>query len=153
MAEKLKRLWRLQWQVNVATGIFSAIAIGLAYARLGLLAQLSMIPIVVCFGAACWIAYKRYQLNRQRRDEIFAQLEDEEKSTGCARFLTRPVRNAIYRRTPPARTALPQQSSKSRLKPGSNPRLICHLASDGAEILPMQNDKPLSPARTKTWPG
>lgn len=80
MAEKVKRLWRLQWQVNVATGIFSAIAIGLAYARQNLLAQLTMIPIVVCFGAACWIAYKRYQLNKQRRAEIFARLEDEQKA-------------------------------------------------------------------------
>ena len=80
MAEKLKRLWRLQWQVNVATGIFSAIAIGLAYARQGLLAQLTMLPILGCFGAACWIAYKRYQLNKQRRDEIFARLEDEQKA-------------------------------------------------------------------------
>jgi hypothetical protein len=80
MAEKLKRLWRLQWQINVATGVFSAIAIGLAYARLGLLAQLTMLPILVCLGAACWIAYKRYRLNKQRRDEIFAQLEDEEKA-------------------------------------------------------------------------
>ncbi len=80
MAEKLKRLWRLQWQINVATGVFSAIAIGLAYARQGLLAQLTMLPVLACFGAACWIAYKRYQLNKQRRDEIFAQLEDEQKA-------------------------------------------------------------------------
>ena len=42
--------------------------------------SLTMIPILVCFGAACWIAYKRYNLNRQRRNEIFAQLEDEEKA-------------------------------------------------------------------------
>ncbi|MDB5082521.1 MAG: hypothetical protein JWP00_4445 [Chloroflexi bacterium] len=75
MAEKIKRLWRLQWQINVATGVFSAIAIGLAYARQGLLAQLSMIPVLACFLAACWLAYKRYQLNKQRRDEIFAGLE------------------------------------------------------------------------------
>lgn len=80
MAEKIKRLWRLQWQVNVATGIFSAIAIGLAYARQNLLAQITMIPIMVCFGAACWIAYKRYTLNKQHRDEIFAQLEDDQKA-------------------------------------------------------------------------
>ena len=79
MAEKLKRLWRLQWQINIATGIFSAIAIGLAYANQSLLAQLTMIPILVCFGAACWVAYVRYKLNRQRREEIFSQLEDEHK--------------------------------------------------------------------------
>lgn len=80
MIEKIKRLWRLQWQVNLATGIFSAIAIGLAYARQGLLAQLFMIPVLACFVAACWIAYKRYQLNKQRRTEIFAQYEAEEKA-------------------------------------------------------------------------
>ena len=80
MVEKIKRLWRLQWQVNVATGIFSAIAIGLAYARQGVLAQLAMIPVLLGFGAACWIAYKRYQLNRERRAEIFAQLDAEQKA-------------------------------------------------------------------------
>ena len=79
MVEKVKRLWRLQWQVNVATGVFSAIAIGLAYAHQGLLAQLMMIPVLACFLAACWIAYKRYQLNKQRRDEIFAQLDANQK--------------------------------------------------------------------------
>lgn len=80
MVEKVKRLWRLQWQVNVATGIFSAIAIGLAYAHQGLLAQLTMIPVLACFGTACWIAYKRYQLNKQRRDEIYAQLDADQKA-------------------------------------------------------------------------
>jgi hypothetical protein len=79
MIEKVKRLWRLQWQVNLATGIFSAIAIGLAYAHQGLLAQLFMIPVVACFLAACWIAYQRYQLNRRRRDEIFARLDAEQQ--------------------------------------------------------------------------
>ncbi len=80
MIEKIKRLWRLQWQVNLATGIFSAIAIGLAYARQGLLAQLFMIPVLACFLAACWIAYTRYKLNKMRRDEIFAQYEADEKA-------------------------------------------------------------------------
>jgi hypothetical protein len=79
MVEKVKRLWRLQWQVNLATGIFSAIAIGLAYAHQGLLAQLFMIPVLACFLAACWIAYQRYQLNRRRRDEIFAQFDTEQQ--------------------------------------------------------------------------
>ncbi|MBN9392597.1 MAG: hypothetical protein J0I20_31470 [Chloroflexi bacterium] len=79
MAEKLKRLWRLQWQINVATGVFSAIAIGLAYANQALLAQLTMLPILACFGAACWVAYVRYKLNKQRRTELFAQLESEHK--------------------------------------------------------------------------
>jgi hypothetical protein len=79
MVEKVKRLWRLQWQVNLATGIFSAIAIGLAYAHQGLLAQLFMIPVLACFLAACWIAYQRYQLNRRRRDEIFAQFDAEQQ--------------------------------------------------------------------------
>jgi hypothetical protein len=80
MAEKIKRLWRLQWQVNLATGVFSAIAIGLAYANQGLLAQLFMIPVLVCFLAACWVAYRRYQINKRRRDEIFAQLEAEQQA-------------------------------------------------------------------------
>ena len=80
MIEKTKRLWRLQWQVNLATGIFSAIAIGLAYARQGLLAQLFMIPVLACLVAACWIAYMRYQLNKKRREEIFARYEAEEKA-------------------------------------------------------------------------
>ncbi len=77
---KLRRWLRLQWQLNIATGVFSAVAIGLAFARQPLLAQLTMIPVAILFIASCVLAYKRYQYNRTRRGEILAQLDAERDS-------------------------------------------------------------------------
>ena len=77
MPDKVRRLIKLQWQIHIATGLLSAIAIGLAFANQSLLAQLTMLPVTACFVAACVIAYKRYSYNRQRRDEILAQIDTE----------------------------------------------------------------------------
>ncbi len=75
MGEKARRMLRWQWQLNIATAIFSSVAIGLAFANQGLLAQLAMIPVLGCFLAACVLAYQRYQYNKIRRDEILSQLD------------------------------------------------------------------------------
>ena len=75
MNEKAYRLLRLQWILNIATGLFSSVAIGLAFASQGLLAQLTMIPVLLCFVAACVVAYQRYGYNRTRRDEILSRLD------------------------------------------------------------------------------
>ncbi|HEX2915030.1 MAG TPA: hypothetical protein VH186_29825 [Chloroflexia bacterium] len=77
MNEKPLRMARLQFQANIATGIFSAIAIALAFAHLNLAAQLTMIPVTLCLIASVVIAYRRYQYNKQRREEILSQLDAE----------------------------------------------------------------------------
>ncbi len=75
--EKVRRLVRLQWLIHIATGLFSAIAIGLAFANQGILAQVAMLPVIICFAAACVIAFQRYNYNKQRRDEILSQIDAE----------------------------------------------------------------------------
>ena len=77
MNDKPRRMLRWQWRLNIATGLFSSLAIGLAFAHQGLLAQLTMVAVLVCFGAACVLAYQRYKYNRVRRNEILSQLDAE----------------------------------------------------------------------------
>ena len=74
---KVQRLVRLQWIITIVTGILSAIAIGLAFASQGLIAQLVMIPVFLCLVASCAIAYQRYKYNMTRRNEILSQLDAE----------------------------------------------------------------------------
>lgn len=77
MLEKRRQLYRWQWYITYATFGFSAVAIGLAYANLTLLAQLMMIPVTLCLVAACYVAYQRYKLNSIRREEIKAHFDKE----------------------------------------------------------------------------
>lgn len=76
-ARRARQMLKWQWGINIASGVFSAIAIALAFANLGLLAQLAMIPVLICVTAACILAWVRYQDNRKRRDEILSQLDAE----------------------------------------------------------------------------
>jgi hypothetical protein len=66
-----------QWYITIATGVFSAIAIGLAFAGWTLAAQIMMLPIAACFIGACTIAWVRYKENRTRRDAIISTLDAE----------------------------------------------------------------------------
>jgi hypothetical protein len=72
-----RRLSSLQWQLNLATGIFSAIAIGLAFADQRGLAQIGLVLVALCFLGSVAVAILRYQRNKVRRDEILAQFEKE----------------------------------------------------------------------------
>jgi hypothetical protein len=72
-----RRLNNLQWQLNLATAIFSAVAIGLAFADQRTLAQLCLILVTLSFLGSVVVAVYRYQRNKKRRDEILTQFEKE----------------------------------------------------------------------------
>lgn len=76
-ARRAKQMLKLQWAINIASGVLSAVAIALAFANLGLLAQIMMVPIFLCLVASCVLAWVRYQDNRKRRDVILSQLDAE----------------------------------------------------------------------------
>ena len=70
-------LSRLQWYLNLLTGILSAVAIGLQFAKLTTLAQITLGLILLVFICSVYLAYYRYKRNRDRRDEILAVLDKE----------------------------------------------------------------------------
>lgn len=76
-AQKARRMTKWQWYIFLATAVFSSITIGLAFANQGFLAQLSIIPVVICFIASCVLAWQRYQFNKVRREAIVSQLDAE----------------------------------------------------------------------------
>jgi hypothetical protein len=75
--EKRRRLYKWQWYITYLTLGCSAVAIGLSYAKVTLLAQLAMVLVLACFIASVVVAYQRYQLNKIRRDEIIAEANAE----------------------------------------------------------------------------
>jgi hypothetical protein len=72
-----RRLNNLQLIMNLLTGIFSAIAIGLYFADQRLLAQIGLVLVSLAFLGSVVVAILRYQRNKQRRDEILSQFEQE----------------------------------------------------------------------------
>ena len=75
MPNKARLMLNLQWLIFAATSIFSALAIGLAVGSQFDLARLAMIPVAICFGSSCVLAYVRYSHNRVRREEIMQELD------------------------------------------------------------------------------
>jgi len=74
---KTRFLTRLQWWLNIASGGLAALAIGLYYAELRTLAQLTLVLIAVVVFASIVLTYYRYRRNQKRRIEILTQLEKE----------------------------------------------------------------------------
>jgi len=78
-AQKVRRktvfLSRLQWGLNLLSGILSAVAIGFSFARLNTLAQLTLALVTVVVFGSVFLAYYRYKRNRDRREAIFSQLD------------------------------------------------------------------------------
>ncbi len=74
-----RRLTNMQWQINLLTGVLSAVAIGLYFAEQRLLAQICLGLVGLSFLVSVVVAVWRYQRNKKRRDEIFAQIEQEQK--------------------------------------------------------------------------
>lgn len=72
-----RRLISLQWQLNIATIVFSAVAIGLAFADQRLLAQIGLVLVALCFLGSVVVAIYRYQRNKVRRDEILSQFAQD----------------------------------------------------------------------------
>ncbi|MEI6045031.1 MAG: hypothetical protein WCS37_11820 [Chloroflexota bacterium] len=70
-----RRLTNLQWQLNLVTGLFSAVAIGLYFADQRGLAQLCLVLVALSFLGSVVVATMRYQRNKKRRDEVLAQFE------------------------------------------------------------------------------
>ena len=70
-----RRLTNLQWQLNLITGLFSAVAIGLYFADQRGLAQLCLVLVALSFLGSVVVATMRYQRNKKRRDEVLAQFE------------------------------------------------------------------------------
>lgn len=75
MPSKARLMLNLQWLILAATSIFSSLAIGFAIANQPELARLTMIPVAICFGSSCVLAYVRYSHNRVRREEIMKELD------------------------------------------------------------------------------
>jgi hypothetical protein len=70
-----RRLTNLQWQSNLATGLLSAVAIGLSFAEQRVLAQICLVLVALSFLGSVVVAVLRYQRNKKRRDELLAQFE------------------------------------------------------------------------------
>jgi len=72
-----RRLSSLQWQLNILTFLLSAVAIGLTFADQRLLSQIFLGLVTLSFIGTVVVAVLRYQRNKKRRDEIFAQFQKE----------------------------------------------------------------------------
>lgn len=85
------RLRQLQMRVLYVVWIFSGIAIALYFANQTMLAQIGVLLATVALIALCWVSYIRYKRNRNRREEILAELDVERD--GELRALFNEARN------------------------------------------------------------
>ncbi len=71
------RLAKLQWWLNIVSGVLTAVGVGLYYADQRTLAQVCLLLITLNVLISMGLAYYRYKLNQRRRIELLTALEAE----------------------------------------------------------------------------